>query len=88
MDLHGKYFTCVLLPLRYTNYCTNNKLIFQGLWNGIIGPTLLDLQTRTNTNKEEIAQSLIGRSVGSVSGNIVAGFIFEVFIKRTGKHLC
>ena len=61
--------------------------MFQGLYGGIVGPTLLDLQTRTNTNKEEIAEALIGKNVGSIAGNIFSGFLFEILTKQTGMNV-
>ena len=60
---------------------------FQGLFGGILGPTLLDLQTRTDANKEEIAQAFIGKNVGSIAGSVFSGFLYEVFLKQTGTNV-
>ena len=60
---------------------------FQGLFGGILGPTLLDLQTRTDANKEEIAQAFIGKNVGSIAGSVFSGFLCEAFLKQTGTNV-
>ena len=63
--------------------CSNFSAL-QGLWGGIVGPTLLDLQERTATNKEQIAQALVAKNVGSIVGNVASAFVYDMFTKRTG----
>ena len=49
---------------------------------------MIDLQQRTDANKEQIARSLVGRNAGSFAGNIIAGFLFDIFLKQTGDCIC
>ena len=41
------------------------------------GPTLLDLEARTNTNTSRISQIFTGRSVGYLFGSITSGFLYD-----------
>lgn len=54
-----------------------------GLCIAILGPTLLDLQQRTNTNIKQISTVFTVRSVGYLVGSIVGGVLFNVF-----NHSC
>ena len=80
-------FICLISLLFFQSFIIFECSGFQGLFGGILGPTLLDLQTRTDTNKEEIAQAFIGKNVGSIAGSVFSGFLYEAFLKQTGMNV-
>ena len=45
----------------------------------IIGPTLIDLKTRTNSSYESLAAAVSGTSVGYFIGAVIGGFLIDKF---------
>lgn len=45
----------------------------------MIGPTLVDMRIRLNSNTEDIAFAVSGRSYGLFPGSIIGGFLADKF---------
>ncbi|XP_064634021.1 uncharacterized protein LOC135491960 isoform X2 [Lineus longissimus] len=52
-----------------------------GLCMALPGPTLLDLQERTNTDTEDISRIFIGRSTGYLIGSVIGGLLIDMMNK-------
>ena len=52
---------------------------FQGLYIEIIGQTLIDLKTRTNSSYESLAVAVSGASIGYFIGAVAGGFLIDKF---------
>ena len=48
---------------------------YQGIWAGLIGPSIIDLMELIHVDYEEISRAMVGKSVGVVLGSIFSGII-------------
>ena len=58
-------------------------LLFQGLFNEIIGPTLIDLKDYLGVDYEDVTGTLVARSIGFAVGAVIGGFLHEKFYRKS-----